>query len=251
MDELDEIPLFLKEDVFEVIEDTIEHALIRIFFFLMQIYTRIVKWYNTNEWIQKACKMKSHIDDLFSPYEIEPAQDSWKSILWIENQQLHQNHIEASEEESIIQYKRTIRDCKEDLSKDPSPIIIMKTEDGYYCNILTEMYKDARLYLSNEPKTLSKVRFISVDYIYGEDGEKSLPIDVNRGFYMTDNDLFNSTFVYRALKYQSLPFEFNMNYTLQIVDDCANYFEIKSDQYIHIEKDGYVVKKTDSTTESD
>ena len=251
MDELDEVPLFSREDVFEVMEDTFDRFVIRIFFFLMQMYTRVTQWYNTNEWIQKARKIKSHIDDLFTPYEIEPVEDSWKSILWIEDDKLHQTYIEASDEEPMVQYKKIIRDCKEDLTKDPSPIIIMKTVDGYYCNVLSEMYKDARLYLSNEPKTLSKVRFISVNYVYGEDGEKSLPIDVNRNFYMTGNDLFNTTFVYRALKYQSLPFEFNMNYTLQIIDDSANYVELKSDQYIHIEKDGYIVKKTDSTTESD
>jgi len=127
----------------------------------------------------------------------------------------------------------------------------MKTPDEYYCNILTEMYKDPRLYLLNEPRELSTVYLMSVNYVYGDDNEKSIPIDVNRKYYVTGNDLYNSTFVYRALKYQSLPFEFTMTYTLQIIDDCANYIELKSDEYIRVERDSYVIKKMDSTTESD
>jgi len=251
MDEYGESSLIFREDVFESIEDTMNSIGIQIFFFLMKMYTHFKKWYNTSEWVQRLCKINTHVNGIFYPYEIEPVKDSWKCVLWIDKQKLHQTYIESSEEDVMTDYKQLVRNCKEDVSKDESPIVVMKTHDGYYCNVLTELYKDPRLYLSDQPRELSKVRFISVNYIYGEDSEKSVPLEVNRGFYMTGNHLFNATFVYRALKYQSLPFEFTLTYTLQIIDDSANYFELKSDQYVHIEKDEYVVKKTDSTTDSD
>jgi len=233
----EDISLLSREDIFEEMENIMRSIAIQFFFWIVRIYNFIEKW--LSPW-------------MISNDTLDTLQDKWTSILWIEHEKLHQSHIDSfKQDDSIVEYKNMIRQCKEDLEKKQFPIILMKTEEGYYCNILYEMYKDARLYLSQEEKQAANIKFISVNYIYGEDPEKSVPIDVNRGFYMTGNHLFNATFVYRSLKYQSQPYEFTMNYTLQIVDDSANYFELKSDQYIQVEKDGYIIKKIDSSSEPD
>lgn len=230
----EDILLFSREDIFEEMEELLRSIAVQLFIWVVRIYNFIEKW--LSKWTISNDSM----------------QDQWISILWIEQEKLHQSNIDfVQQDDLIVEYKNAIRKCKEDLEKEHIPIILMKTEKGYYCNILYEMYKDARLYLSQEEKQSTNLKFISVNYVYGEDAEKSVPIDVNRRFYMTGNHLFNATFVYRALKYQSQPYVFTMSYTLQIVDESANYFELKSDQYIQIEKDGYIIKKIDSSSEPD
>jgi hypothetical protein len=47
--------------------------------------------------------------------------------------------------------------------------------------------------------------------------------------------------VLRSLQYQPKYYIFDENYTLQIIDNEINTFELKSNQYVYIEENSYKI----------
>ena len=89
----------------------------------------------------------------------------------------------------------------------------------------------------------SDMRFLSIEYSY-PGINKPIFIDIHKYAYMVDNDLLSPAFIKRF-------FDFNIgvdkdvfrsDYVLKIMDNNLNNFELKSDQYIVLQKNGYVIK---------
>lgn len=87
---------------------------------------------------------------------------------------------------------------------------------------------------------LSKICFLAVQYTHPKLKE---PIDITvpSSYFVLGNKLYSSTFVLRSLQYQPKYYIFDENYTLQIIDNEINTFEIKSNQYIYIEENSYKI----------
>ena len=127
---------------------------------------------------------------------------------------------------------------------DLEMLMLMKS-DGYYLSrigwIVGDRQEDLHV-LSWEP---SSVRFLSVEYRNpAMDGSISLNID--KGYYLEGNHLLSSAFVRRCLEYQCSPksYYFDMNYTLSVMDNEINMIELKSSQYVVLEKDLYRLQGT-------
>ena len=60
---------------------------------------------------------------------------------------------------------------------------------------------------------------------------------------MKEYIIFN--YLFKFLKIEE-PYCFDMSYKLNIMDNSINFFEMNSDEYILVEKDGYIVKKIHS-----
>ena len=81
-------------------------------------------------------------------------------------------------------------------------------------------------------------KFITIQYIKKE---LSITLEIPKSMYIVNNILFTPSFVLRCLLYQEEPFEFDMDYTLKIIDQNINMIEIRSHQYILLEKDTYKI----------
>jgi len=149
-------------------------------------------------------------------------------------------------------------------------IMILKTENKYIVRIINDTCDN---YIDSEDQ--SKTHFLSVEYTNPK-MNKSINIDIDKKYFIEGNQLFSPTFVLRCLEYQKgilnnnsifninnlkeyfifnylfklfkieEPYYFDMNYKLNIMDNNIHFFEINSNEYIVVEKDGYKVKKIHS-----
>jgi len=87
---------------------------------------------------------------------------------------------------------------------------------------------------------LSNVSFLAVQYTHPKLKE---PIDITvpSSYFVVKNKLYSSAFVLRSLQYQPKYYIFDENYTLQIIDNEINTFELKSNQYVYIEENHYKI----------
>jgi len=97
----------------------------------------------------------------------------------------------------------------------------------------------------NIPDTivLSDAKFMSVEYVHPQMTE-SIPLHVPNDMLVSGNVLFTPAFVLRALKHQTEPFHFDMDYRIKVMDAMVNIFEIKSDECMVLHAHGYDVKPT-------
>jgi hypothetical protein len=70
---------------------------------------------------------------------------------------------------------------------------------------------------------------------------ETIEIKIPESYYIVGNQLYSSIFVLRCLQYQSKMFVFDENYSLEILDNNITIFQLKSNEYISIEKDEYKI----------
>jgi len=118
-------------------------------------------------------------------------------------------------------------------------MIILKFGKEYIYKICKKGMK----HLQSISFELSDMRFLSIEYSY-PGINKPIFIDIHKCAYMIDNDLLSPAFIKRF-------FDFNIGvdkdvfrseYVLKIMDNNLNNFELKSDQYIVLQKNGYVIQ---------
>lgn len=113
-------------------------------------------------------------------------------------------------------------------------ILMMKIENKYVVRCKNIM---DNLSILTVP---SSIRFLSVIYNHPEMDE-SIVFELTPEMYMVGNELFSFAFVYRMLKYQSLPYKIDYNYEIVIIDNMINTITISSNQYIRLCDDKYYV----------
>lgn len=91
--------------------------------------------------------------------------------------------------------------------------------------------------------TYSNIRFLSITYRNGT--VRSISLQIDKEWLVIGNEILGYTHVFRMLEYQSEPFIFDMDYTLDIIDSDIKIFELKSHQFLKMEKDGYIIKRLD------
>lgn len=92
--------------------------------------------------------------------------------------------------------------------------------------------------------TESSVKFINIEYTHSS-LEKAIDLTLEKGAYMTGNELFSPVFVLSALQNQSEPYHFDMEYELKFIDSDVNHFSVHSNQYVLIDSENtYLVKES-------
>jgi hypothetical protein len=89
----------------------------------------------------------------------------------------------------------------------------------------------------------SDMRFLSIEYSY-PGIEKPIFIDVHKYAYMVDNEILSPAFIKRFFDH-NIGIDkdvFRSEYVLKIMDNNLNNFELKSDQYILLQPNSYVIK---------
>jgi hypothetical protein len=83
------------------------------------------------------------------------------------------------------------------------------------------------------PLEPSNVKFLSVEY-FATPESTPLVLQIPKTMYIANNELFSPGFIRRALEYQDEPFDFDLGYTLKIMDSNLNHVEIDQTKYIRL-----------------
>jgi hypothetical protein len=184
---------------------------------------------STNYLIESTCRKCSH-------QKKEPMEKMWISI----------NYFDLSSNNFIDEYYILGIDIHEldnsslefDLKNKDELVIFKgynkKNKDSYY---LCSRSKNLVNYLTIER---SLIHFLSITYRYGDQIPISLIVD--KQWLIVGNEILGYVHVLRMLEYQNEGVVFNMNYVLDIIDSNIEIFQLKSYQYLKIEKNKYTVE---------
>ena len=197
--------------------------------------------------------VKSFIYD----YRVEPFNNNWISISYVDQTENDKKTLSFIFDETYDQLD-TIHFFKDNIVNDYCDdfnawyntakaillkdrkvfdcLISMRIENKYIykvCNIEEEAFDEL-------PFELSKVKFLSIEYTHPE-LQKSIVIEVDKNAYLIGNEILSCTFVKRALEYSCNIKNFDTDYVLKIMDNDLKTFELKSNEYIKLEKDSYKI----------
>jgi hypothetical protein len=83
-------------------------------------------------------------------------------------------------------------------------------------------------------------KFISLEYTH-PDMTDSIIIELDKYVYYENNVLLTPLFVKRCLEYQYLPYKFDDDYIINIMDSKLKFVTITNNDYILLEKDSYSI----------
>lgn len=136
--------------------------------------------------------------------------------------------------------------CNNDVND--TAIFILKTlnEDNDECYFICKNDKP----IPNISFKRSAAKFLTIEYIHPE-MKSSIELTLEYSWFYVGNELFTPTFILRALKYQSQPFFFDMNYRISIMDNDINIVEFGSNKHIVLTEDGYKLIGAEPELESE
>jgi hypothetical protein len=88
------------------------------------------------------------------------------------------------------------------------------------------------------------VKFIAIEYKHPM-MKDSIPIELDRSWFLCGNELLSDAFVRRWLDYQSTPVYYDETYTITLIDNNMNILKLDNTQWIVLEKDTYRIVKRD------
>ena len=183
-------------------------------------------------------------------YRLEPFDNTWTSISYIKNG-LYEENGYIIEDYDDLEYPSTMsglvsdfdgsyKFAKNTLSHEITEyLVFLKSRDFWLSRICNSNINDYNITLTHTPKF-----FLSVEYIH-PDMEHKINIEIDPLLYLDQNELFSYVFVLRCLEYQPLPYIFDSEYKLNIMDNEIKFFELNSNQYIKLNKTGYTVTNSD------
>ena len=233
------------------------------------LYSRIQKIYNKipclNNTINKICYGLNYMYSIIINKRIEPYHTNWFSIsnlkrdfsitkpLFIKDndfkyifeykyfESFHYNisTIEMFENFYNIQNQSMIIS-----PMDVETLLLLKLDNKVLVRTLIRSL--SRNYFEKSKKTYfistipSKVKFLNVEYTH-PNMNKTISLNIGQEYFIEGNEILSSAFVKRLLEYQGISYFFDLNYTLKILDNKINFFELGSGEYIIIEKDKYKI----------
>jgi hypothetical protein len=92
--------------------------------------------------------------------------------------------------------------------------------------------------INNSVETItekSQIRFLSIEYTH-PDMDIRIPFEIDPQIYMLGNELFSVSMVKHLLEHQSEKYVFDMKYTIFLMDNHINMYELKYNEYIFLDK---------------
>jgi hypothetical protein len=87
----------------------------------------------------------------------------------------------------------------------------------------------------------SSARFLSIQYVHDK-MNAPIVLELDPAYFYEKNELFMPAFILHLLEHQGEPFYFDMAYTLHIIDNQINIFELKSTKYIILNRYSYDIR---------
>ena len=216
-----------------------------IFIAFCQVYNITKdKW---NELYQSHPRIKQWIDilkykihktySLLIFKKMEPCEDSWSCVCWI---------FQASNNPTKYTYCENYFFTKEHVGPEPTfsdtihTIVVIKTQSkGEYI-----VRMSGQKITLNQEIVYSKKKLVSVEYNHPK-MKYSIDLTLPKQWFISGNELFSPTFVFRLLEYQDQEFIFDENYVLKIMDSDCSIFNMPSDSYICFTDESYEIKPND------
>lgn len=167
----------------------------------------------------------------------EPTENAWIVLCTNDNDDLFISP-ETIDNESVTQelFESKMKLCASTLSNMKNKInccLIGNFHGSYFVRISDNLPK-----LECPKTTLS---FLSIYYSHPSMKSK-LELHVPEGMLYVGNELFNETFVIRALKMQPEPFVFDNQYEIQCMDSNVSEFSVFNNQYVYVNDGSFDVK---------
>jgi hypothetical protein len=129
-------------------------------------------------------------------------------------------------------------------------LLILKGMDEHKKNEFYICRRVNTCFLTEHKLEYSSVHFLSVNYKH-PNMDYSIPLLISKSWCVVENEILGYTHVLRALNYQSEPYIFDMDYGLEIIDSNIKVFQLRSDEYLKMGANGYVVESINSDSEKD
>jgi len=81
----------------------------------------------------------------------------------------------------------------------------------------------------------STIRFLSIEYVH-PDMERRIPLEIDASWYVVGNELFSIVMVKHLLEHQLECYKFDTGYTIFLMDNNIDIYELKYDEYILLNK---------------
>lgn len=139
-----------------------------------------------------------------------------------------------SDEQMCVLIQDMIHTIRDMWASPESCLITVKIKHQYISRITNDK--------NTPPVSLGKTRkhLLCVEYTHPE-MKNSLYLDIQPGYYTEGNEVFSDLFVERCLKYQKLPYVFDSNYKLKIMDCMMRTVELRNNEYIILDKNDYKI----------
>lgn len=171
---------------------------------------------------------------------IEPKYPEWIQICKLSDDVYHEHYYDISDCDN-----NHIIDSFEELGNDINKtqitecLVIIKNKTKNYLTRI--IYPEIHTNKKHKPFTIWKKDkiikplnlILDIEYLHPKMKEP-ITFELNRGFYIENNQLFSPLFIKRCLEYQNKPYYFDMEYSLKIMDMKLKMIELDSSQYIHI-----------------
>jgi len=198
-------------------------------------------------------EIETKMHKLFANHRFEPDYSPWINSTWLnDDNDTVEEYFDFSKDENVCQeYMNNYFEMAIYLAvqnQDPnSGILIMRYENKTRCNIIEP--RDQRDVFDY---SASNAKFIAIEYKHPAMKE-AIPIELDRSWFLSGNQLLSDIFVRRYLDYQSAPFYYDETYTITLIDNDMNIITLDNTQYIALEKDTYriVKREFDENTETE
>lgn len=175
----------------------------------------------------------------FATHMFEPEYSPWINLTWMNyNNRIIEEYFDFSKDNDnsidymMYNYNSMLEFASKEKMSNLNGIVIMKHDDKFLCNIIDAADESANDY---SPST---VKFITIEYKH-PDMTDGICIQLDRGWFLSGNQLLSNVFVRRYLDYQPAPYRFDERYTITLIDNDMNVSKLYNNQYVLIEKNSY------------
>jgi len=217
--------------------------------FSNDIYDCTNKIYNSSDAMRYTCDYFAYsfkyLYSCITQQHIEPMQQNWirVSVVQFYNKyeyecNYHFTLVQNDEIDICKQYIQYSKELHNQLLKNNYSIVSNPWYSMKYMNKNTDDYG---LLSYNKLKHIipkfekSAVRFLLIEYTHPS-SEQRLQIEIDASWYIVGNELFSFTMILHLLKHQSEKFVFDKNYTIYIMDNNIERYELKYNEYILLNK---------------
>ena len=121
-------------------------------------------------------------------------------------------------------------------------MVTMKIDNQYINNIFPK--NGEHVFELSLPLMPCKFQFLSIKYSH-KYMSNDIYIDIDKNYYCDKNEILSPLFIKKYLEHQPINYHFDMDYTIDIIDNDVTTFSLKNNQHILLYESTYVVVHND------
>ena len=83
----------------------------------------------------------------------------------------------------------------------------------------------------------SNIHFLSIEYTHPDMEERRVPLELDRDIYVSGNEILSVGMIKHLLEHQLESYVFDLKYSVFLMDNNIDMYELKCDEYILLDKD--------------